>query len=137
MLVWPRYLRPGDLFLDLGANIGAYSVLALDCGAQVIAVEPDDRARARLEQNVAYNEYTCDVIPAAVGAQAGELSFTVGLDSYNHLVSDRDVTWEGNVRTRTVPVRTLDDILGARTAAGVKVDVEGFELDVLRGAATT
>jgi FkbM family methyltransferase len=134
MLVWPRYLQPGALFVDVGANVGAYTVLALDCGAQVVAVEPDDRARARLVENVTFNGYRCDIVDAAVGAAPGEMQMTVGLDSYNHLVADGAPP---DAATRTVPIRTLDDILAGRTAAGIKIDVEGHELAVLHGAAVS
>ena len=47
MYVWKRYLRPGDLFIDVGANIGIYTIFALDLGAQVIACEPDPHNYAR------------------------------------------------------------------------------------------
>ena len=52
---WRRLLRPGDLFIDVGANAGAYSVLAADLGASVVAVEPnrgpepDDRRQCRTQ----------------------------------------------------------------------------------------
>ena len=40
MLVWQQALRPGDLFVDVGANIGSYAIWAADLGADVIALEP-------------------------------------------------------------------------------------------------
>src|SRR5215472_14517544 len=50
-------LRPGDLFLDIGANIGSYTVLASKlCGAQTIAFEPDPHAASALEQNIRAND---------------------------------------------------------------------------------
>jgi FkbM family methyltransferase len=125
MRVWQSRLRPGDLFLDIGANVGIYSVIAAELGAELMAVEPDPETAARLRNNLALNGYTAQIFECAVGAQSGMARFTVGLDTINRIATD------GN---REVPVRTVDDILGERQAHGVKIDVEGFEIDVLRGA---
>src|SRR5687768_12850180 len=51
-----HFLRPADLFLDIGANVGSYTVLASRvCGAETLAFEPDARAAARLARNVQAN----------------------------------------------------------------------------------
>lgn len=125
MGVWQQRLRPGDLFLDIGANIGIYTILALDLGAEVIAVEPNARNAQRLRDNIALNGYAATVLEAAVSSEPGTVRITTHLDSYNHLVT------EGGAE---VAATTLDDLLGDRTAAGVKIDVEGAERLVLEGA---
>lgn len=128
MEVWKLLLRPGDLFVDVGANVGTYSVFAADCGASVIAAEPDASAAERLRENAALNGHPIEVHQVAVGASDGRIGFTVGLDTVNRI----------DVRAkRTVEMRCLDTMLGdGRPIRGIKVDVEGFELDVLRGAAS-
>lgn len=125
MGVWQRWLEPGHLFVDVGANIGIYSIFAIDLGAEVVAIEPNGRNGDRLRANLALNGYSADVIQAAVADKPGTVRITDDLDSYNHLVP------EGGVE---VPAVTLDDVLGDRVADGVKIDVEGAERLVLEGA---
>jgi FkbM family methyltransferase len=124
MLVWRQVLRPGDLFVDVGANVGSYTIWAGDLGAEVIALEPAEDTFALLAENVALNGYPVEAIQAAAGAACGTARFTSGRDSVNRLDP------EGSVETAIV---TIDSIIGDRTVAGMKVDVEGFEIDVLRG----
>jgi FkbM family methyltransferase len=125
MLVWEQHLRPGDLFVDVGANVGTYSVWAADLGAEVIALEPASDTFALLQENMALNGYRARLIQAAVGATAGTVGFTSGQDCTNHLDPD------GGVR---VPLVALDDIVGHRTVDGMKIDIEGFEIEALKGA---
>ena len=124
MLVWKRYLRPGDLFLDIGANIGSYSVYAAECGAQVIAVEPVPHNAARVRENLDLNGYPGQVVQKAVSDRPGSVRITNDEDSYNHLVA------EGGIE---VTATTLDELLGDRCAVA-KIDVEGAEELVLAGA---
>lgn len=127
---WRRALRPGDLFVDVGANVGAYTIWALERGCEVIAIEPDAWAVEQLRANLALNGYAADVRRAAVADVAGSVRVTTGLGVLNRIVLGD----EPGVATEAVQAVTLDDVLGARAAAGVKVDVEGAELLVLRGA---
>jgi FkbM family methyltransferase len=124
MLTWRNGLRPGDLFVDVGANVGSYAIWAAELGAEVIALEPADDTFALLEENVALNGYPIKTIRAAAGATPGTARFTSGRDCVNRL--DPDGIAE-------IAVITIDSIIGNRTIAGMKVDVEGFEIDVLRG----
>jgi FkbM family methyltransferase len=124
MIAWRRALRPGDLFLDVGANVGSYTVWAGELGAEVIALEPAPDTYALLLENIGLNGYQAEAIQAAAGAMCGTVRFTSGLDCVNRLDA------KGSAQTRMV---TIDSLLGDRTAAGMKVDVEGFEIEVLRG----
>jgi FkbM family methyltransferase len=124
MLVWRQMLRPGDLFVDVGANIGSYAIWAGELGAEVIALEPADDTFALLVENVALNGYTITTIQAAAGATCGTVRFTSGRDCVNHIDP------EGGAEARMV---TIDSVIGGRGVAGMKVDVEGFEIEVLRG----
>ena len=124
MLVWKRVLRSGDLFVDVGANIGSYAIWAGELGAEVIALEPAEDTFALLAENVALNGYAINPIRAAAGATTGMARFTSGRDSVNQLAP------EGGVQVQMV---TIDSVIQRRTVVGMKVDVEGFELDVLRG----
>jgi FkbM family methyltransferase len=128
MHAWRRHLQPGDLFVDVGANVGAYTLWAAEEGAEVIALEPNSPACERLREHVELNKYVnwVTVICAAAGAAPGTARMTDSLDSANHLIFDER---EGDVR-----IETIDEIVGTRRIAGMKVDVEGAERLVLQGA---
>jgi FkbM family methyltransferase len=126
MLVWRRALRDGGLFVDVGANVGTYAIWAAELGAEVIALEPAADTFRLLEENIALNGYPVSAVQAAAGDHCGWARFTSGLDAGNSLSCD------GPVVTRLV---TVDSLIGSRPVAGMKVDVEGFEISVLRGAA--
>jgi FkbM family methyltransferase len=130
MNVWKRHLKPGDLFVDVGANVGIYTIYALDLGARVISCEADAHSHERLLEHLALNGYEAEVLNMAIADTPGTLRFTRGLDSLNHLVLD-----DNGDDGVDVPATTLDDVLGDRHAAGVKIDVEGAEPLVLAGAA--
>lgn len=127
-------LRPGDLFVDVGANIGSYTVLtSAVCGARTIAIEPDPDTMHSLRKNVIANdmEGRVTLIAAAVGAELGSVSFTIGRDTTNKVADALD----GN--TRVVNVRTLDDILTIDSPVLIKTDVEGYEAQVVAGSLKT
>ena len=124
MVVWQRTLMPGDLFIDVGANVGSYSIVAGDRGADVIALEPAPDTFALLAENVRLNDYPVIMIQAAAGVSCGVARFTSGQDCVNRLAVNGPVE---------VEMLTLDSIIQDRVVAGMKIDVEGFEIDVLRG----
>lgn len=124
MLTWKKSLHAGDLFLDVGSNIGSYAIFAAELGANVIALEPAEDTFKLLEENVALNNYSIQTIRAAAGALEGTARFTTGRDCINHFDPNGGAE---------VPMVTLDSIIGSRTVGGLKIDVEGFEIEVLRG----
>ena len=124
MLVWQQALQSGDLFVDVGANVGSYTIWAADLGAEVIALEPAEDTFALLLENIDLNGYQVKAIQAAAGATCGSVRFTNGLDTVNRVAADGD--------TEATMV-TVDSVIGDRTVAGMKIDVEGFEIEVLRG----
>jgi len=127
-------LAPGDVFVDVGANIGSYTILAAEVGARVIAVEPIPEAHARLAANVRLNcmEAQVETHRCGVADAPGRLRFSVNLDTVNHVLS----ATEAGTATE-VEVVTLDSLLAEREPALIKIDVEGYELPVLRGAGKT
>jgi FkbM family methyltransferase len=137
MSFWLGALRPGDLFVDVGANIGIYTLLIASHGCDVIAVEPARDARRLLEVNLGLNGRKATIVPAALGRVPGQGALTAELGSMNYLVPNATEPEAPGEPVTEVAVTTLDDVLGDRTAAGVKIDVEGFELDVLLGASRT
>lgn len=128
-------LRPGDLFADIGANVGSYTVLAAGAvGCRTITVEPLPATFALMLENVRYNDLAdrVEALRCGVSAENGELCFTSGLDTMNRIaLPDEDGP------TVSVPVRTLDGICAARVPAVIKIDVEGHEDAVLSGGRRT
>ena len=127
-------LREDDLFVDVGANVGVYSVLAGGaCGARTIACEPIGQALRDLRRNVALNDLgnRVEIRNCAVGAAPGTVRMTDDSDTMNRVVEGAS---GGGV---DVPVMTLDAILDGRTPTLIKIDVEGYEEQVLAGAEAT
>jgi FkbM family methyltransferase len=122
-------LRPGDVFFDVGAYLGPFTLLAAHIvGPQgrVIAFEPDPVPRAVLERNVAINGASnVEVVPFAVGDHDGSVRFSASGDSVAHVVP------AGGIEVRQV---TLDGFCAEReiTPTVIKVDIEGGEALALR-----
>jgi len=131
-------LRKNDLFVDVGANAGSYSILAAGVKAsRVIAVEPDEQARASLTANIVENriESLVSVVPKLVGSIEGEMRFSFGLDTTNHVLEADEI--ERGVTGRSCAVTTLDKMLDGQLPTLIKIDVEGQELHALEGCTVT
>lgn len=129
-------LRADDLFVDVGANVGSYTVLASGAvGARCIAFEPAPRAYKGLLDNLRLNDLTTrvDARNECLASAPGELQFTADFDTGNHVVA------EPREATATVPVAvtTLDIALSKSTPSIIKIDVEGYETSVIDGADRT
>ena len=138
-----EWMAPGFIFVDVGANAGAYSFwvlsLAGDSG-RVVAVEPDPALARQLRYNVRINGAgeRVRVVEAAVAASPGRgtLLLAPGNSGRNRLASNREPA-AGSGGTGTVPVRvvTLADVVaeaGLDRIDCLKVDVEGREADVIK-----
>jgi FkbM family methyltransferase len=126
------YLRPGDTFVDVGANVGVYSLLACAVpGVEVLAFEPSAATFDKARENVRLNglEDRVKLVREAVGSAESQALLTVGLDAMNALVEGGSPDSE----VEAVPVTTLDSRVPDGVAL-VKIDVEGWETEVLSGA---
>ena len=133
-------LRAGDTFLDVGANHGSYSLMAAPAvrGGRVLAFEPQPRLASLLRASFGANRFRhASVYEVACADREGEATFYVpramsGIGGlYEGFSGGRDR------RRLTVRLRRLDDLLAGETIPGrvvMKLDVEGSELAVLRGA---
>lgn len=128
-------LRQGDLFVDVGANIGSYTVLASTVvGANSVTLEPVPKTFERLQQNININKISelVDARCCAVGAVSGAIKFSNDCDTTNQVVDDQYTgTWV------EVPVISLDNILETLKPTLIKIDVEGYEPQVIDGARET
>ena len=141
-----RLVKPGALVLDIGANIGAHTLSLANLvgpAGQVLAFEPTDYAFRKLSRNLELNPelalrvqaYHCfltgtDAEPVPSGVYSSwPLAKEAGLHA-KHLGRE--------MRTEAARARSVDSVLAehpGRTVQLVKLDVDGFECDVLRGAA--
>ncbi len=132
-------LRPGAVFVDAGANKGDFSLLAaaaVEDKGRVIAVEPEPRNVSDLRRNLALNRYSnVEIVEAALSDRDSSATLYLGDKSGFHtLKPGQPERRAGELRVRT---RRLDSIaveLGVRRIDAVKIDVEGGEVELIRGA---
>ena len=127
-----HYLNSSDLFVDVGANLGHFTLLASGiCGSRTIAIEPIPKTYHKLCFNVKKNNINQLVTIKNIGVsnKRGNLNFT---DFQNNAIN----FVQNNVdkKSITVPVQTLNNLLKGKSPNVLKIDVEGFELFVLKGA---
>lgn len=138
-----RWVRPGDVFYDIGANVGPYSLIAaMATRARVYAFEPAAPNYHDLCRNIALND--CDdsiaAFPIALWDETATVSFSyralkAGVAMHSMGEDLRDAEFR-----QPVLARRLDDIVetfGLPVPAHAKIDVDGPELKVLQGASET
>lgn len=142
--LYAPFVRPGDLVFDVGAHVGDRSVAFLSLGARVVALEPQPGPASVLER-VLQGRADATLLRKAAGPTAGTARLAVSSThpTVSTLAHDwrarigeantgfRDVTWDDEVE---VEVTTLDQLIeGYGPPAFIKIDVEGFEAEVLAG----
>ena len=132
-----KLLHEVDLFVDIGANLGYYTCLALQNGKPTIAFEPQQQNLRCLFQNVTANgwEDKVEIFPIALSDQPGLLTLYGASGPSASLIKN----WAGYSSRfkKIVPTSTLDNILAGRFSGQrllIKMDVEGAEYQVLKGA---
>jgi len=124
-------LSPSEIFVDIGANVGAYTILASQViNSRSIAFEPIPDTVKRLDKQIQLNKIgdLVDLRPMGVGSTVNPLAFTTDSDTTNKvsLVS-------GVENTEFFQVTTIDADLTDDGPYFLKIDVEGFEYEVLKG----
>jgi FkbM family methyltransferase len=120
-----KTLRPGQMFLDVGAQVGYYSVIAADLGAKVFAYEPSKRNLEYLEKNTKDKEWIL-VIPSALSNFTGKTKLYIGNTPGENSLTKPSESFE------EVSVSRYDDCCSV-VPDMVKIDVEGAEKMVLEG----
>lgn len=136
-------LKPGDVFIDAGANIGVYTVLAarlVGPSGRVIAVEMMPDTAERLEAHIRINDlHNVTVVRHALSDASGRvMTATVQVGKFGQATIAEDSERYGLGASIDVTSMTLDDITdGVPSIALMKMDLEGAELPALRGAGST
>lgn len=140
------FIKPGSVVFDVGANIGQYALLASKLvgeRGQVYAFEPSPEVLAKLQENIRLNSAeNIEVVAKAVTAESGMMQFYTANEQGNQGVGSLLPAEEYRAHTRSaesieVEALSLDDFCEAQGIEHVdflKIDVEGFDLEVLKGA---
>ena len=128
-----HFLRPSDVFVDIGANIGSYTILASRVvGASSFAFEPVPTTYDRLQRNLRANDiqHRVTALRIAVGEKQATVKFSADIDTKNRIIV-------GGYQGKTIiaDCEQLDDLIRDAHPAMWKIDVEGFLYEVLLGAA--
>jgi FkbM family methyltransferase len=139
-------LKDGMVFVDIGAAEGFYTLVAARMVGErgrVLAFEPSPRERARLQRNITINELSnVTIFDCALANEEGNARFLVAEAEHNGLNTLGAFAYDGIAcaESLVVPVRRLDDVVTSYAVQRmdmVKIDVEGAELRVLKGAMET
>lgn len=131
-----HFLDHESNFIDIGANVGVYSLLAAGIKkSRTIAIEPIPQTFQYLTTNIQLNQLENLITSYNIGLsdKKGELHFTKDKDTINHVANSK------SENTVSVNVDTLDNLLSHTSLSStlIKLDVEGFEYHVLSGATNT
>lgn len=123
-------IKENDLFIDVGANVGHFTMLAASNKANVIAIEPIPSTFERLKKNINLNSLNnyVNCLNIGIGDKDSLINFTSNFDVMNRVATPTDKN------TIPVEVKTLDKILIGKEPKMIKIDVEGYEWFVLQGA---
>lgn len=127
-----HFLHSSDVFVDVGSNSGAYTVLASKViGAKSISIEPIKKSQNRIIEHLKINniENLVDLHNCGIGKKEGELYFTNNKDSTNHVVLKN---FDEN--QSLCKIKTLNSVLSQKKPYVLKIDTEGFEYNVIEGA---
>ena len=145
-MAWFRRFAPsGGVVIDVGANIGQYTLIAAQIAGpsgRIFAFEPDPVNAATLERSIRRNRFDdrVELLRVAVAAKAGKAAFVVQSDRTRSGLCAHGTTDDGRMKAIHVRTLALDDFLeerGLDRLDFLKIDVEGADLDVLRGAERT
>ncbi len=144
--LYTRHLRPGDFALDVGANVGSHTLSIARCvgpEGKVMAFEPLESCRNELTRQVTLAgpevARAVEIFPFALGEDEGEAEYVFAIDA-PWLSGLRERTYDVPTRKQVinVPLKKLDSMaVQLPKLAYIKIDCEGGELGVLRGAEET
>ena len=127
----PLVIEPTDVWLDLGANIGCFSLLALSRGARVIAVEPEQENIEYLTMNLSANfDAGYEIVPKAVSTDSRKVNFFLCRTPYNKYRHSMHLNYKRECIQ--VEALALTDLLDSYPDINaIKMDIEGEEIPLL------
>ena len=135
MIFLMRYLSQNDVFFDIGANAGVYTIISSGvCSAYTHAFEPDHNAYLFLQEQIELNnlQNLVNLHRVAVGESGKMAKMSVGLDQNNHIL-----TSDGTDTFTEVEMISIDALQEVKPVTVMKIDVEGYEFQVIDGASHT
>lgn len=133
--------KPGDVIVDAGANIGVTVVLfakAVGPTGKVIAIEPEEQNILLMKKNI--DKHKLDnvvIVPKGLYKQKEKKKLYLALDSGEHgLYKNNRVRSHGSIKIETDALDNILDELGIDKVDFVKMDIEGAEIDAIRGMET-
>jgi FkbM family methyltransferase len=137
-----QFLRPGDTFVDVGANVGLHTLAAahaLGGRGKIFAFEPFEPTARLLRKSVWMNGFAelIDIHKAAVSDHAGLERLHLGITSGHHSLFPLETMTRSAMEPVDVPLVRLDQVIPAdRKVALIKIDAEGAELEIVESAAS-
>jgi FkbM family methyltransferase len=130
---WQELDLKGKVVYDIGAFHGLLTLFFARQASQVVAWEPNSRNRGRLNENILLNSFS-NVIVRPYGLSSSAMRAEMSFDPLAPGTASIDSVIAAGAEHETIELRTLDQEVGLRPPGLIKVDVEGFELEVLKGA---
>jgi FkbM family methyltransferase len=135
---YSAFIRPGDLCFDVGANLGDRTRVFRTLGARVVSIEPQRDCLEQLRHEFASDPGVV-VVGKALAAQVGQAQIAIGHYAVHSTLSDQWVEIQARAgvgwsRVETVETVRLDDLIDEHGMPSfLKIDVEGYEEEVLKG----
>lgn len=141
---YSKLLSPGDLVFDIGANEGNYTNIFVDIGCKVVSVEPQERCISQINERT---KGKCTTLQCACGAKSGEKAIlircntdpctTLSIEWIEHVCKIMP-SWMIWIPTNEVKIISLDDMIKIfGIPKYIKIDVEGYEYEVIKGLSTS
>lgn len=137
-----RFLKKGDTFVDIGTNVGLFSLHAsamVGKSGKVISFEPSSATVQRLQENIALNRCNnVEIVPKGLSYESGVLELVVAGNGYDAFNSFAIPSMGAITAREKVEVTTMDEFMklkgiNPKEVKLIKIDVEGWELQVLKG----
>jgi FkbM family methyltransferase len=131
-----HYIEKNDIVFDIGTNMGFYTLWMsrfIDKYGEIHCFEPDKQNYSRLQTNISLNQIESIIKTnrCAVSDSDGLVKFTEGRDGENHI---SNIALDSAVEVQSITLDTYFEFHGIQHIAYMKIDVEGFELQALKGA---
>ena len=145
---WIRCFQKGDLFWDIGANCGIYTLFAALTGARVTAFEPHFANYFQLCANIYLNEFASDIVPICMSFSKDSkierlnmtsINFGTSMSSFGNTLDFRGTPFKPEFSQGMIGmgIDVFIETFGVETPNHIKIDVDGLELEIIESAKLT